>query len=180
MPGHEAYRGRPHRGSAGRPDPGHGVARCRTVWTPWWGTGATGSQGGRSSAWPSPGSCSRRPTSWCWTRPPPTSTRSRRLAVQQALKKVLAGRTSIVIAHRLSTVRDADQILVVEGGQIVERGRHAELLAAGRACTPSSTTPSSPTRTAVKTRPTRGRGPTGRRRPRGDRAPGRRELTAGA
>jgi ATP-binding cassette subfamily B protein len=53
------------------------------------------------------------------------------LAVQQALKKVLAGRTSIVIAHRLSTVRDADQILVVEAGRIVERGRHGELLAQG-------------------------------------------------
>jgi ATP-binding cassette subfamily B protein len=51
------------------------------------------------------------------------------LAVQQALKKVLAGRTSIVIAHRLSTVRDADQILVIEEGKVVERGRHAELLA---------------------------------------------------
>jgi ATP-binding cassette subfamily B protein len=53
------------------------------------------------------------------------------VAVQRALKKVLAGRTSIVIAHRLSTVREADQILVVDAGRIVERGRHAELLAAG-------------------------------------------------
>ncbi len=50
------------------------------------------------------------------------------VAVQRALKKVLAGRTSLVIAHRLSTVREADQILVIEGGQVVERGRHAELL----------------------------------------------------
>jgi ATP-binding cassette, subfamily B, bacterial len=52
------------------------------------------------------------------------------VAVQRALKTVLAGRTSIVIAHRLSTVRDADQILVVEAGHIVERGSHADLLAA--------------------------------------------------
>jgi ATP-binding cassette subfamily B protein len=52
-------------------------------------------------------------------------------AIQRALKKVLAGRTSLVIAHRLSTVREADQILVVDGGRIVERGRHAELLAEG-------------------------------------------------
>lgn len=50
-------------------------------------------------------------------------------AVQQALREALAGRTSIVIAHRLSTVRAADQILVVEDGRIVERGTHLELLA---------------------------------------------------
>ncbi|HUR75784.1 MAG TPA: ABC transporter ATP-binding protein [Sporichthya sp.] len=51
-------------------------------------------------------------------------------AVQRALANTLAGRTSIVIAHRLSTVRAADQILVVDSGRIVERGRHADLLAA--------------------------------------------------
>jgi ATP-binding cassette subfamily B protein len=49
--------------------------------------------------------------------------------VQSALTHALANRTSIVIAHRLSTVRQADQILVVEGGIIRERGRHDELLA---------------------------------------------------
>ena len=53
------------------------------------------------------------------------------LAVQDALRTALTGRTSLVIAHRLSTVRDADQILVVDGGRIVERGGHDELLAAG-------------------------------------------------
>ena len=52
-------------------------------------------------------------------------------AVQQALAEALAGRTSIVIAHRLSTVRAADTILVVEGGRIVERGNHEQLLARG-------------------------------------------------
>lgn len=50
-------------------------------------------------------------------------------AVQRALATALQGRTSIVIAHRLSTVREADQILVVDDGRIVERGRHDELLA---------------------------------------------------
>ncbi len=49
-------------------------------------------------------------------------------AVQRALSLALTGRTSLVIAHRLSTVRDADQILVVEHGRIVEHGRHEELL----------------------------------------------------
>ncbi|MFI7537609.1 ABC transporter ATP-binding protein [Streptosporangium sp. NPDC049376] len=52
-------------------------------------------------------------------------------AVQRALKTALAGRTSLVIAHRLSTVREADQILVVQDGRVVERGRHEELLAEG-------------------------------------------------
>jgi ATP-binding cassette subfamily B protein len=48
--------------------------------------------------------------------------------VQAALKSALVGRTSLVIAHRLSTVMDADQILVVSDGQIVERGTHIELM----------------------------------------------------
>jgi ATP-binding cassette subfamily B protein len=53
------------------------------------------------------------------------------LAVQQALSLALIGRTSLVIAHRLSTVREASQILVIEAGQVVETGTHEELLAAG-------------------------------------------------
>ncbi len=52
-------------------------------------------------------------------------------AVQSALDEAMTGRTSLVIAHRLSTVRSADQILVVDGGRIVQRGRHHELLATG-------------------------------------------------
>jgi ATP-binding cassette subfamily B protein len=52
-------------------------------------------------------------------------------AIQDALSRLVAGRTLLVIAHRLATVRDADQIAVLGGGRIAERGRHDELLAAG-------------------------------------------------
>jgi ATP-binding cassette subfamily B protein len=53
-------------------------------------------------------------------------------AIQKALRTLCEGRTTIVIAHRLSTVAQADEICVVDRGRIVERGRHGELLAQGR------------------------------------------------
>lgn len=52
-------------------------------------------------------------------------------AVQDALERLMAGRTTLVIAHRLSTVRRADQIVVLDRGRLVERGRHPELLELG-------------------------------------------------
>ena len=54
-------------------------------------------------------------------------TQSERL-IQEALSRLAVGRTTFAIAHRLSTVLNADQILVVEGGRIVERGTHTQLI----------------------------------------------------
>jgi ATP-binding cassette subfamily B protein len=53
--------------------------------------------------------------------------------IQQATERITRGRTSLVVAHRLSTVRKADRIFVMDGGQLVESGTHAELVAAGGA-----------------------------------------------
>ena len=52
-------------------------------------------------------------------------------AIQQSLSELAAGRTSLVIAHRLATIRDADRIVVVDGRGVIEEGRHEDLLAAG-------------------------------------------------
>ena len=51
--------------------------------------------------------------------------------IQASFDELAKGRTTIIIAHRLSTVRDADRIVVIEGGKIMETGTHEELLSAG-------------------------------------------------
>ena len=137
-------RGRDDRRAARGPGLRPSSTRCPRASTRSSATAATGSPAARSSASPSPGCCSRARGSSCSTRPPPTSTPSRRSPCSGRSTRPCAGRTSLVIAHRLSTVRDADQILVVDDGAIVERGPHDELLARAVSM-PTSTTPSSAT-----------------------------------
>jgi ABC-type multidrug transport system fused ATPase/permease subunit len=52
--------------------------------------------------------------------------------IQEGLRKLMEGKTSFVVAHRLSTIQDSDQILVINKGEIIERGTHEELLGAKR------------------------------------------------
>jgi subfamily B ATP-binding cassette protein MsbA len=51
--------------------------------------------------------------------------------VQEALERLMQGRTTLVIAHRLSTIEHADRVVAMDAGRVVEQGSHAELLAAG-------------------------------------------------
>ena len=122
--------------------------RCPTGWTRSWGSAATGCPAANGSGSPSPACCWARRGWWCSTRPPRRWTRRRRPPCSRRSAEALAGRTSIVIAHRLSTVRAADMILVVEDGRIVERGTHESCWPAA-AGTPSCTKRSSAARSRV-------------------------------
>ena len=103
---------------------------CPRAWTPSSANRGCASRAASASAWPSPGPCSRTRPSSSWTKPPPSLDSESEREVQQALDRLIIGRTTLVIAHRLSTVRNADRIIAMEDGRIVEIGTHAELLAA--------------------------------------------------
>ena len=115
----------------GRPRSGTSSPACPTASTPSSATAATACPAARSSASPSPGCCSRTPASSILDEATAHLDAGSEAAVQAALATALADRTSIVIAHRLATVRAADEIAVIDGGRVVERGTHDELVAAG-------------------------------------------------
>ena len=120
----------------GRPrgaDPRQDRRRSPTATTPSSASAASASPAARSSGSRSPArSCATRPCS-CSTRPRQRLDVQTERAVGEALEHLAEGRTTIVIAHRLSTVRDADQIVVLDRGEVAERGTHEELLALGGA-----------------------------------------------
>ena len=127
----------------GRPDRDAGPRACPTASTPSSATAATGSPAASASGWPSPGCCSRRPAIVVLDEATAHLDSESEAAVQRALDAALEGRTSLVIAHRLSTVRNADLILVAR--RRPDRAvRHPHRAAAPTAgCTPTSTAPSS-------------------------------------
>ena len=130
------------------------VRRCPTGSTPSSATAATGSPAASDSGSRSPGCCSRRPPIVVLDEATAHLDSESEVAVQRALDAALEGRTSLVIAHRLSTVRNADQILVVDG-RPDRAARHPRRACSPRAgCTPTSTAPSSSTTCTRRPRPT--------------------------
>ena len=93
------------------------------------GDGGLRLSGGQRQRLALPARSSRMRQSCCWTRRPARSTASRSGWSQEALARFTQNRTALIIAHRLSTIQRADIICVMEAGEVVELGTHAELIA---------------------------------------------------
>ena len=105
--------------------------RCPMATTPCWASGGSISQAGRSSAAAIARALAQDPPVFVLDDALSAVDAQTEARILAGLRDALAGRTSIIVSHRLAAVRDADWILVLDGGRIVEQGTHAELLRGG-------------------------------------------------
>ena len=120
------HRGRALGSAGGRTAQDAGARACPTGSTRWSASAATGSPVANGSVWRIARLLLKAPPIVVLDEATAHLDSESEVAVQQALDRAMEGRTSIVIAHRLSTVRNADLIVVVDHGRIVQRGRHDE------------------------------------------------------
>lgn len=104
---------------------------CPVALTPWWASAALSSRAASVSAWLSPGAILTDAPILVLDEATSALDSESEALVQEALENLMRGRTSIVVAHRLSTVAALDRIVVLADGEIVEDGTHAQLVEAG-------------------------------------------------
>ena len=92
---------------------------------------------GSGSSWRCCAPTSPTPTCWCSTRRPVAVDPPLEMRIGRALERLMRGRTSVTIAHRLSTAENADEVVVVDRGRIVQRGPHAALVARAASTAPA-------------------------------------------
>ena len=108
-----------------------GWPTCRTAWTPTWASAAPTSRWASASWWRWRACCCKDPAIFILDEATASVDPFTEAQIQEGLETVMRDRTAIVIAHRLSTVKHADRIIVMDHGRIIEEGTHDALLARG-------------------------------------------------